>query len=224
MFCTCSSKFDRVDCAWTATETYWNYRIVRAVNIMPKLMLVLSVAVATTLYSTTVAFRINNNARRSTTIGRQRSIALADMSILHDPASLLDAFHHAVNIATVPHADLDSLHSTMSFHSTLPLADAVAIDAIPDPALPVVEEEKGLYKVDKTGFIGFFADIFEQAIDLLHNIAGGKGSYGIAIVFFTFLSEFRCFHSLLISTYHSLMHPLTPRLSSFVQSKLPQYR
>ena len=156
---------------------------------MPKLVIVLAVAVATTLCSTTVAYRLN--MRRSTTVGRQRSVALADMSILHDPASLLDAFHHAVNnMATVPHADMDSLHSTMSFHSTLPLADGVAIDAIPDTTVPVVEEEKGLYKVDKTGFIGFFADIFEQAIDLLHNVAGGKGSYGIAIVFFTFLSEF----------------------------------
>ena len=173
---------------------------------MPKLVIALAAAVATTLCSTTEAFRINT--RRSTTLGRQRSVALADLSILHDPASLLDAFHHAVNhVTTVPHADMDNLQSTMSLHSTLTLADGVAVDAIPaipdstaiSTGLPVVEEEKGQYKVDKTGFIGFFADIFEQAIDLLHNIAGGKGSYGIAIVFFTFLSESNRPHSFLIS-------------------------
>ena len=44
-------------------------------------------------------------------------------------------------------------------------------------------------KVDKTGFIGFFANIIEQAIDLIHvglNKVGVENSYGISIILFTF--------------------------------------
>ncbi len=44
-------------------------------------------------------------------------------------------------------------------------------------------------KVDKSGFIGFFANIIEQAIDLIHvglNKVGVEYSYGISIILFTF--------------------------------------
>ena len=47
-------------------------------------------------------------------------------------------------------------------------------------------------KVDKTGFIGFFANYIEIAIDSGHSAlqsVGLKNSYGAAIILFTLLSE-----------------------------------
>lgn len=47
-------------------------------------------------------------------------------------------------------------------------------------------------KVDKTGFIGFFADFIEQAIDLTHTFLQGTGiqnTYGISIILFTLLGK-----------------------------------
>lgn len=48
-------------------------------------------------------------------------------------------------------------------------------------------------KVDKTGFIGFFANYIEIAIDSGHRAlqsVGMKNSYGAAIILFTLLSEY----------------------------------
>ena len=47
-------------------------------------------------------------------------------------------------------------------------------------------------KVDKTGFIGFFADLIEKGIDFGHfalNQAGIQYTYGFSIILFTLLSK-----------------------------------
>jgi membrane protein insertase Oxa1/YidC/SpoIIIJ len=69
-------------------------------------------------------------------------------------------------------------------------------------------------KVDKSGFIGFFANIIEQGIDLIHvglNKVGVEYSYGISIILFTFLIKALTFpltNSQLEST--TKMQKLTP--------------
>ena len=102
-------------------------------------------------------------------------------------SSSIDAFHHAIH-----HIDMQALHTTLNLAdgdvAASAVSDAAAAVAVPPDAAAAAAS--GLYKVDKTGFVGFVADLFEQAIDLLHNVAQGTGAtstYGLAIVFFTCL-------------------------------------
>jgi len=55
------------------------------------------------------------------------------------------------------------------------------------PAASVVNNPYS--KVDKTGFIGFFANYIEIAIDFGHNVLPGKNTYGLSIILFTLLSK-----------------------------------
>ena len=117
-------------------------------------------------------------------VQRNRGMALRDAALI---SSSIDAFHHAIQ-----HIDVHALHTTLNLAdadvAASAVGDAAAAVAVPPPAAAAASS--GLYKVDKTGFVGFVADLFEQAIDLLHNVAKGTGAtstYGLAIVFFTFL-------------------------------------
>ena len=61
-------------------------------------------------------------------------------------------------------------------------------------------------KVDKTGFIGFFASIIEQGIDFGHVLiqqAGVKNTYGFSIILFTLLSK--CMFMILVCGYLFLL-------------------
>lgn len=84
------------------------------------------------------------------------------------PTDAMDSFHQ-----------VESYLNSISSHSILTSADEVAAEAV------------SVYsKVDKTGFIGFFANIIEQGIDLGHTAlqaVGVKYSYGFSIIFFTFI-------------------------------------
>lgn len=54
-------------------------------------------------------------------------------------------------------------------------------------SLLLAEEAVSMYsKVDKTGFIGFFATYIEEAIDLGRSVVG---SYGVSIILFTVLGK-----------------------------------
>ena len=127
--------------------------------------------------SSTLSFRLTSIPRRPLLKGNRQCSMLAEHLSLLDHSlitSSLDAVQHAVSSAM--HHDIQSMHTTFN----------IAEVELPVPPVPDVQASTGLYKVDKTGFIGTIGDVFEQAIDFLHNIAG-KGSYGLAIVFFTFL-------------------------------------
>jgi hypothetical protein len=53
--------------------------------------------------------------------------------------------------------------------------------------IALADEAVSLYsKVDKTGFIGFFATYIEEAIDFGQRVVG---SYGVAIILFTVLGK-----------------------------------
>jgi hypothetical protein len=129
------------------------------------------------------ALLVQGNRQRNTMLSEHLNI-LQDHSLL---TSSLDAVQHAMSsmMQQQQHIDVQSLHTSFN------LADGeVPAAAIPDAVDAVASS--GLYKVDKSGFIGFFADGFEQAIDLLHELAkktGAESTYGLAIVFFTFLSK-----------------------------------
>jgi YidC/Oxa1 family membrane protein insertase len=91
---------------------------------------------------------------------------------------------HTINV-------IDSIHALDVTHNLV------------QNSLVVAEEAVSQYqKVDKTGVIGFFADIIEKAIDFGHvslQSAGVKYTYGFSICIFTLLSMFAQFISSLIS-------------------------
>ena len=74
-------------------------------------------------------------------------------------------------------------------------------------SLVVAEETLSQYqKVDKTGVIGFIADIIEKAIDLGHvtlQSVGVKYTYGFSICIFTLLSTF------FLRPFHLVLYTLT---------------
>lgn len=58
-------------------------------------------------------------------------------------------------------------------------------------------------KIDKTGFIGFFANIIEISIDFGHDIIkkiGVENSYGYAIILFTILGKFSSTDLIVVSS------------------------
>ena len=142
--------------------------------IATALVLLLSVTCA-------LSFRLTSFTKRPLLKSNRQCSMLAEHLSLLDHSlitSSLDAVQHAVSSAM--HHDVQAFHTTFNIADELSTASDLTVPA------PDVAASTGLYKVDKTGFIGFIGDVFEQAIDFLHNIAG-KGSYGLAIVFFTFL-------------------------------------
>lgn len=154
-----------------------------------------AIATALMLSSSVLSFQLTTTPlnKRSFLVqgNRQRNTMLAEhLNILQDHSLLvssLDAVQHALSSAMQQqqHIDMQSLHTSFN------LADGDVI-AVPDAVDAVATASSGLYKVDKSGFIGFFADLFEQAIDILHDVAkktGAESTYGLAIVFFTFLSK-----------------------------------
>jgi adenylosuccinate lyase len=102
-----------------------------------------------------------------------RISAIADFSAFHDPTVINGAVDAVQHVATTFGAS-----SAHFIQSSLSLADEVA-------ASPYS-------KVDKTGFIGFFATYIELAIDAAHtlmqNIGFGKNTYSYSIMLFTLLS------------------------------------
>lgn len=89
-------------------------------------------------------------------------------------------------------------HNSLS-QSFFTADEALTVDApateIPNaPVTDVVPENASPYsKVDKTGFIGFFATGIEIAIDFGHdmiNKLGVKNSYGFSIILFTILGKY----------------------------------
>lgn len=145
----------------------------------------LLIVAAATVFSGLEALKINSLSSRRGYVAQRRSTVLNDMSFLHDHSLLtssVDALNHVMSNA--------GNEIQQALHSTFNIADGEVADA----AAPAIEAVGGLYKVDKTGFIGFFADLIEQAITLIHelltNIGLGKNTYGYSIVIFTLFSKF----------------------------------
>lgn len=117
---------------------------------------------------------------RQNTVNK-RVTELADFSILHDVghlASYLGSLHHGADVLPVVDAHF--------MQSSLNLADANVVADIPSAAVSAYS------KVDKTGFIGFCADILERAIDLSHDLMqklGVKDTYGFSIILLTIFSK-----------------------------------
>ena len=79
-------------------------------------------------------------------------------------------------------------HNSLS--SSLITSDEAVSDSTASSA--VVENVSPYSKVDKTGFIGFFANFIEIAIDFGHNALNSVGvvnSYGYSIIMFTILGN-----------------------------------
>lgn len=79
-------------------------------------------------------------------------------------------------------------HSSMS--SSLITSESTVSDTTTSSSDAVVENVSPYSKVDKTGFIGFFANFIEIAIDFGHNALNSIGvanSYGYSIIMFTIL-------------------------------------
>ena len=117
-------------------------------------------------------------------VGRSRNIAVADISnIVHDHetiSSSLTALQHMFQLPIHEHT------SVLQNSFNIAIDDATLVP--PEP----VGEVSIYSKVDKTGFIGFFADYIEQAIDAGHRLIqalGVKSTYGYSIVLFTVFSK-----------------------------------
>ena len=83
-------------------------------------------------------------------------------------------------------------HNSLS--TSLVTSDAVLSETETTTAAAVESVNTSPYsKVDKTGFIGFFANIIEIAIDFGHDIInklGVQNSYGFSIILFTVLRKY----------------------------------
>lgn len=106
---------------------------------------------------------------------------------LHEPllhaVSAMDTLFHSAHAPTEHLAwHSDAIHSNGLF-----LSDETSAAA--SPALNPSPSDVSVYsKVDKTGFIGFFANGIEICIDFVHTLLNGIGvqySYGISIIMFT---------------------------------------
>ena len=79
------------------------------------------------------------------------------------------------------------------WHNSLSSSLITSDEAVTDTAASSVVENVSPYsKVDKTGFIGFFANFIEIAIDFGHNALNSIGvanSYGYSIIMFTILGK-----------------------------------
>jgi len=120
--------------------------------------------------------------------------------ITHIPASIpaIQSISYADNAVSTSRHDaklISKWHNSLS--QSFLTADEIAIDTpVPETPKPttsseVVPENTSPYtKVDKTGFIGFFANGIEIAIDFGHDIInklGVQNSYGYSIILFTIL-------------------------------------
>ena len=118
---------------------------------------------------------------RQNHIANRRVTELADFSILHDVghlASYVESLHHGAG--GLPIVDAHFIQSSLN------LADANVVADVPSAAVSAYS------KVDKTGFIGFCADILERAIDLSHDLMqklGVKDTYGFSIILLTIFSK-----------------------------------
>ena len=74
------------------------------------------------------------------------------------------------------------------------LSSVISVDSVADHirnSFLIAEEATSLYsKVDKTGFVGFFATYIEEAIDIGRSVVN---SYGLSIILFTILGELLMF-------------------------------
>lgn len=151
--------------------------------------------VLVTLHVPAIVRALQNGVLRSPRVSRLRLSAHQEL------------LHHAL---TVGGSGFDVLHQLNHQASSLLLslsdggagegADLqAAANAAAVAASPASPELSRYSTVDKTGFIGFFANYIEQAIDLGHTTlqgAGLKNTYGFSIILFTLLGASHLAHLL----------------------------
>ena len=155
--------------------------------------------VVATLSSQCAGFMPLKQAITSTLQTRRRLTTSAFMEhreVLQQALGSMDVFSgSAQSVMQDLHHHASSLLLSLSDGG---VGEGAALDA-PAAAVPKDMSDVSRYStVDKTGFIGFFADYIEQAIDLIHKGLQGAGlhnTYGISIIIFTLLGWYFSFRS-----------------------------
>jgi len=125
---------------------------------------------------------------------RQPKATVNMIGDLHEPLvhamGAMDSLIHSVN-AHASLGDVPTWHSDAMQGNGLFLSDESVGSAIASPPPMSSSTDVSVYsKVDKTGFIGFFANGIEISIDFVHSLLNGIGvkySYGFSIIIFTLL-------------------------------------